>query len=93
MEVGKDMARKHKLECVTLEGDQASSKGWLKGGYFSNSKSPLNTQNERAKLVQQIAECENQLSNLKSEIEQKDEEINICIGNRQRKELLLNRAR
>lgn len=39
--IGAVLSRKYNLDAVTLDGDQVSRKGSLKGGYVDSSFSPL----------------------------------------------------
>ena len=49
-----ELARTTGLDCVTLDGDQVSSKGSLTGGYFNKSRSRLEIQKTRSEKTDEI---------------------------------------
>ena len=54
LEVATQLARTTGLDCVTLDGDQVSSKGSLTGGYFNKSRSRLEIQKTRSEKSDDI---------------------------------------
>ena len=54
LEVATQLARTTGLDCVTLDGDQVSSKGSLTGGYFNKSRSRLEIQKTRSEKGEEI---------------------------------------
>ncbi len=56
LERATELAKTTGLDCVTLEGDQVSSKGCLTGGYFNTSRSRLELQKKRSEYMQMIGE-------------------------------------
>ena len=54
LEVATQLARTTGLDCVTLDGDQVSSKGSLTGGYFNKSRSRLEIQKTRTEKTEEI---------------------------------------
>ncbi len=54
LEVATQLARTTGLDCVTLDGDQVSSKGSLTGGYFNKSRSRLEIQKTRSEKNEEI---------------------------------------
>lgn len=54
LEVATQLARTTGLDCVTLDGDQVSSKGSLTGGYFNKSRSRLEIQKTRSEKSEEI---------------------------------------
>ena len=54
LEVATQLARTTGLDCVTLDGDQVSSKGSLTGGYFNKSRSRLEIQKTRSEKTDEI---------------------------------------
>ena len=55
LEVATKMAQEYHLDCVTLDGDQVSSKGSLTGGYFNKSRSRLEIQKTRSEKTDEIS--------------------------------------
>lgn len=86
LETATSLARTSGLDCVTLEGDQVSSKGSLTGGYFNTLRSRLEIQKTRSELTQQITTLETELSELRNEIKQIDHNISSYVGEMQRTE-------
>ena len=93
MEAATSLARTSGLDCVTLEGDQVSSKGSLTGGYFNTLRSRLEIQKTRSELMAQISSMENQLSTLKDEIRNADRNISSYVSEMQRTETKNSKAR
>lgn len=87
------MARTSGLDCVTLEGDQVSSKGSLTGGYFNTLRSRLEIQKNRSELMAQINAMEAQLATLKDEIRNADRNISSYVSEMQRTETKNSKAR
>ena len=56
LEVATQLARTTGLDCVTLDGDQVSSKGSLTGGYFNKSRSRLEIQKTRSEKSEEITQ-------------------------------------
>uniref|UniRef100_A0ABD2X2J5 Structural maintenance of chromosomes protein n=1 Tax=Trichogramma kaykai TaxID=54128 RepID=A0ABD2X2J5_9HYME len=69
----KKILEKKYLDCVTLQGDQVGSQGWLKGGHLNNSKSTMKFQNERRKNLEKITSLQSNLQEVNHEIEKLDE--------------------
>ena len=57
------------LDCVTLDGDQVSSKGSLTGGYFNKSRSRLEIQKTRSEKSEEIASQEDDMKEFEKEYE------------------------
>uniref|UniRef100_T1GMH3 Structural maintenance of chromosomes protein 3 n=1 Tax=Megaselia scalaris TaxID=36166 RepID=T1GMH3_MEGSC len=70
LERATELAKTTGLDCVTLEGDQVSSKGSLTGGYFNTSRSHY----------------EKELAALKNELKQIETSINQVVSDMQRTE-------
>lgn len=70
LERATELAKTTGLDCVTLEGDQVSSKGCLTGGYFNTSRSRLEMQKKRSEYVQMIRDFDDELQTLKTELKQ-----------------------
>lgn len=93
MEAATSLARTSGLDCVTLEGDQVSSKGSLTGGYFNSNRSRLEIQKNRSELMAKINALESQLSTLKEEIRNADRNISTYVSEMQRTETKNSKAR
>ncbi|XP_034942482.1 structural maintenance of chromosomes protein 3 [Chelonus insularis] len=93
LEVATNLARESGLDCVTLEGDQVSSKGSLTGGYFNTLKSRLEIQKMRSELSDQITALESELSGLRDEIRQADQNISTYVTEMQRTETKNSKAK
>lgn len=86
LDVATKLARTTGLDCVTLEGDQVSSKGSLTGGYFNTSRSRLEMQKTRSELMSQITENEKTLTNLRDELKKTEASINSIVSDMQKTE-------
>lgn len=93
LDVATKLARSTGLDCVTLEGDQVSSKGSLTGGYFNSSRSRLEIQKTRTELMEQIKECENELETLREELKNTENQINGLVGEMQKTETKNSKAK
>lgn len=93
LEAATSLARTSGLDCVTLEGDQVSSKGSLTGGYFNTLRSRLEIQKTRSELMTQINALETQLSTLKDEIRKADQSISSYVSEMQRTETKNSKAK
>ena len=68
LEVATQLARTTGLDCVTLDGDQVSSKGSLTGGYFNKSRSRLEIQKTRTEKAEEIQSQNEEMTNLRSKL-------------------------
>ncbi|XP_043271531.1 structural maintenance of chromosomes protein 3 [Venturia canescens] len=93
LEAATSLARESGLDCVTLEGDQVSSKGSLTGGYFNTLRSRLEIQKTRSELMAQIATLESQLATLKEDIRNADQSISSYVSEMQRTETKNSKAK
>ncbi|VDD75697.1 unnamed protein product [Mesocestoides corti] len=91
LEVATQLARRQNFDCITLDGDQASRKGTLTGGYYDNRKSRLELQRRKQKTEMEIQETENVRENNAKRKEQVDAQINRIIDEAQRKETVQNK--
>merc|ERR1712141_131301 len=76
LEVATQLARTTGLDCVTLDGDQVSSKGSLTGGYFNKSRSRLEVQKTRTEKSEEIASQEDDMKDLRTKLSELESEIN-----------------
>ena len=86
LERATELAKSTGLDCVTLEGDQVSSKGCLTGGYFNKSRSRLEMQKKRAEYIELIEENEKELAQLRTELKQTESNINSFVSEMQKTE-------
>lgn len=93
LEAATNLARTSGLDCVTLEGDQVSSKGSLTGGYFNTLRSRLEIQKTRSELIAQISSLESQFATLKEEIRKADQNISSYVSEMQRTETKNSKAK
>lgn len=93
LDVATKLARTTGLDCVTLDGDQVSSKGSLTGGYFNTSRSRLEMQKTRSELMDQIKQCEEELQNLRNELRNTESKINTVVSEMQKTETKNSKAK
>ncbi|KAJ8873925.1 hypothetical protein PR048_024762 [Dryococelus australis] len=93
LEVATNLAKTSGLDCVTLEGDQVSSKGSLTGGYFNTSRSRLEIQKTRSELSVQIRESEEELAKLKEKLRETEGKINHIVSEMQKTETKNSKAK
>lgn len=86
LERATELAKTTGLDCVTLEGDQVSSKGCLTGGYFNTSRSRLELQKKRSEYIQMIKEYEDELTTLRTELKTTEININSIVSEMQKTE-------
>ncbi|XP_050073542.1 structural maintenance of chromosomes protein 3 [Anopheles maculipalpis] len=86
LERATELAKSTGLDCVTLEGDQVSSKGSLTGGYFNTSRSRLEMQKKRSEYSQLLQEHEKELADFRSELKQTEANINSIVSEMQKTE-------
>lgn len=86
LERAAELAKSTGLDCVTLEGDQVSSKGCLTGGYFNTSRSRLEMQKKRSECMDSIREFENELISLRNELKNTETAINTVVSEMQKTE-------
>uniref|UniRef100_A0A182JZ96 Structural maintenance of chromosomes protein n=1 Tax=Anopheles christyi TaxID=43041 RepID=A0A182JZ96_9DIPT len=86
LERATELAKSTGLDCVTLEGDQVSSKGSLTGGYFNTSRSRLEMQKKRSEYSQLIQEHEKELADFRGELKQTEANINSIVSEMQKTE-------
>lgn len=84
LERATELAKSTGLDCVTLEGDQVSSKGCLTGGYFNTSRSRLEMQKKRSEYLQMIEDLEKELSEFRTELKQTESSINSVVSEMQK---------
>ncbi|CAH1398175.1 unnamed protein product [Nezara viridula] len=93
LEVATDMSKQYNLDCITIDGDQVSSKGTLTGGYFKNIRSKLEIQKNRTELMQQIREADAQLLELREQLTVTEASITQIVSDMQRTETKNSKAK
>ncbi|GJQ71626.1 hypothetical protein Trydic_g11325 [Trypoxylus dichotomus] len=93
LDVATKLARSTGLDCVTLDGDQVSSKGSLTGGYFNSSRSRLEMQKTRSELIEQIKQCEEELQTLRDDLRKTEATINNIVSEMQKTETKNSKAK
>ena len=81
------------LDCVTLDGDQVSSKGSLTGGYFNKSRSRLEIQKTRSEKSEEIASQEDDMKELRGKLEGIETDINKVVSEMQKTETKNSKAK
>jgi structural maintenance of chromosome 3 (chondroitin sulfate proteoglycan 6) len=92
-EVATQLAKKARMDCVSLEGDLASSKGALTGGYVDVRQSKLQFYKQRAAQVVIVRSLEEQVESARGEITRCDADLNAVLNELQRHETKSKRTR
>lgn len=92
-DVATKLSRTSGLDCITLDGDQVSSKGCLTGGYFNPSRSRLEMQKSRSELMEQIKQCEEELQKLRQDLQKIESSINSVVAEMQKTETKNSKAK
>lgn len=92
-DVATRLSRSSGLDCITLEGDQVSSKGSLTGGYFNPQRSRMDIQKSRSELTEQIKQCEEELQNLRQELRTTEANISAVVAEMQKIETKNSKAK
>merc|ERR1719150_2884482 len=93
LEVATQLARTTGLDCVTLDGDQVSSKGSLTGGYFNKSRSRLEIQKTRSEKNSEIIQKEGEMKQLRDDLAKVEADINKVVAEMQKTENKNSRAK
>merc|ERR1719412_1831489 len=93
LEVATQLARTTGLDCVTLDGDQVSSKGSLTGGYFNKSRSRLEIQKTRTDKNNEIISKEAEMKTLRDDLAKVEADINKVVAEMQKTENKNSRAK
>lgn len=84
LERATELAKSTGLDCVTLEGDQVSSKGCLTGGYFNTSRSRLEMQKKRTEFMDLIKGFEDELAKIRNDLRTTESGINGLVSDMQK---------
>lgn len=93
LERATELAKTTGLDCVTLEGDQVSSKGCLTGGFFNSSKSRLEMQKKRTEYMTMIDQFEDQLHEIRTKLKTTEVAINEIVSEMQKTETKLGKSK
>ncbi|XP_059093382.1 structural maintenance of chromosomes protein 3-like [Tigriopus californicus] len=93
LEVATQLARTTGLDCVTLDGDQVSSKGSLTGGYFNKSRSRLEIQKTRSEKNEEIITQESDMKKLRNKLHEIEADINRVVSEMQKMETKNSKAK
>ncbi|VEN62701.1 unnamed protein product [Callosobruchus maculatus] len=93
MEVATKLAKTAGLDCVTLEGDKAESKGVLTGGYYNPSLSRLEVYKNRKVIFDQHQQCRQELEHIKADILETQTSITTIDSEMQKTESKMNKAK
>lgn len=93
LEIGAKYAREYQLDCVTVEGDQAASRGWLKGGHHNRSRSTVTAYKNKLTMLEEIQLLENKIEESKGQIRDADTKIIQCMNEIQHIETKTTKAR
>ena len=93
LEIATQLARTTGLDCVTLDGDQVSSKGSLTGGYFNKSRSRLEIQKTRSEKTEEIAQQDEDMRELRGKLNDIESDINRVVSEMQKTETKNSKAK
>merc|ERR550534_1975251 len=87
------MSQEYHFDCVTLDGDQVSSKGSLTGGYFNKSRSRLEIQKVRSEKNVEIKGQEEEMKQLRDDLSKLETDINKVVAEMQKTETKNSKAK
>ncbi|XP_050426142.1 structural maintenance of chromosomes protein 3-like [Adelges cooleyi] len=93
LESATSISKQSMLDCITIDGDQVSSSGTLTGGYFKNVRSKLQIQKQRNDLMSQIKESEEQLTGLRTKLNEIEVNVNAVMSDMQKTETKNSKAK
>lgn len=93
LEIATSISKQSMLDCITIDGDQVSSSGTLTGGYFKNVRSKLEIQKQRNELMAQIKESEEQLTVLRTQLNEVEGNVNLVMADMQKTETKNSKAK
>merc|ERR550532_2913759 len=93
LEIATKMSQEYHFDCVTLDGDQVSSKGSLTGGYFNKSRSRLEIQKTRTEKTEEIQSQEDEMKSLRVKLNDIEGEINKVVSEMQKTETKNSKAK
>ncbi|TEA15536.1 Chromosome segregation protein sudA [Colletotrichum sidae] len=86
LSVGSQYARSHGVDAITLEGDTTNKRGAMTGGYIDPRRSRLEAVDAVNKWRDEYERLLSQSNEIRTEIEQKDQEITRALGDVQKAE-------
>lgn len=93
IDLASEVALSANLNCVTLDGDQASHKGSLTGGYYEIRRSKLENMKQLKEIRMKFDDLSSQSGKLKEEISSVDQKVSHILGEIQKHEAKYNRAK
>ncbi|KAL5235232.1 hypothetical protein ACI65C_002642 [Semiaphis heraclei] len=93
LEIATSISKQSMLDCITIDGDQVSSSGTLTGGYFKNVRSKLEIQKQRNELMTQIKDSEEQLTVLRTQLNEVEGNVNVVMADMQKTETKNSKAK
>ncbi|XP_015379709.1 PREDICTED: structural maintenance of chromosomes protein 3 [Diuraphis noxia] len=93
LEIATSISKQSMLDCITIDGDQVSSSGTLTGGYFKNVRSKLEIQKQRNELMTQIKDSEEQLTVLRTQLNDVEGNVNVVMADMQKTETKNSKAK
>ncbi|XP_071736220.1 structural maintenance of chromosomes protein 3-like [Rutidosis leptorrhynchoides] len=84
LDVATRVARTDGLDCITAQGDQVSKKGGMTGGFYDKRRSKLKFMNIIRQNAISITAKENELQNVRSELQIIDMKINDIVNEQQK---------
>jgi structural maintenance of chromosome 3 (chondroitin sulfate proteoglycan 6) len=92
-EIATQLAKKARMDCVSLDGDLASMKGALTGGYIDTRQSKLQYHKQRVEMIKTIAQKESENEALRKQIASIDSELNAVLNDLQKHETKSKRTK
>jgi structural maintenance of chromosome 3 (chondroitin sulfate proteoglycan 6) len=93
IDLASEVALTANLNCVTLDGDQASHKGALTGGYYEERHSKLENMKQLKEIRSKFDAMTTESRKLKEEISNVDQKVSHVLGEVQKHEAKYNRTK
>jgi len=93
MEVSTQLARRHQLDCITLEGDVVSRRGALTGGYVDNRTSKLEIYTVKEDLMKKLHEKEKELKENKEFLQRQEQDAVRSMEEAQKQETKIKKIK
>ena len=93
IDLASEVALSANLNCVTLDGDQASHKGSLTGGYYEERHSKLENMKQLKDIRSKFEALGLDHAKLKEDISRVDQEVSHALGEIQKQEAKYNRTK
>ncbi|QDZ18462.1 structural maintenance of chromosomes protein [Chloropicon primus] len=93
IDLASEVALSANLNCVTLDGDQASHKGSLTGGYYEERHSKLENMKQLKEIRSKFDTLSADSEKLKEDISSVDQKVSHALGEIQKEEAKYNRSK